>query len=153
MNKVMYLVMVIVLSGCMSGPARTNVLTRDDSSCGLRCLTAYGEIKGRKGHRIKNIEADKSVSMLELKNAALQLGYSAEGCLLDVNELDGLETYAILPVGMSDGTKSNPLHFVLVRFTNGKVFSIDYQTLQETPLKFSSLKRIWRGHALLLAQR
>lgn len=150
------------LAGCTSTHQKIAVSNEQhDFSCGLRSLSTYAKLTGENDlHQIKDIfffldkEAGEPVSMLELKKEALQLGFEAEGYLLDAKNLEGIESYAIIPIGDDrKGSTKDPLHFVLVRFTNGRAFSVDYQTLEETPLKIPSLKRIWRGHALLIRER
>ena len=92
------------------------------------------------------------VSLLELKHAAVQLGFEAEGYLLDADRLEGIEDYAIIPVGEGrTGSRSNPLHFVLVRFSGSQVFWIDPATLEEKPAEKSVLRQIWKGHALFIS--
>lgn len=154
-----------LLVGCTSNISKLALSIHEnplDSSCGPRSLSAYSKLTDETGnpYKISDIysvldkEAGEPVSMLELKNTAQQLGFEAEGYHLDARNLEGIESYAIIPTGYDrKGSRKDPLHFDLVRFSKGKVFSVDYHTLEETPLKISSLKRIWRGHALLLAQR
>jgi len=94
-----------------------------------------------------------TVTMLELKQAARQLGFQADGYLLDPDNLEDVETYAIIPVGENKtGSQSDPFHFVLVRFTKGKIFEISYDTLEQKPVETAKLRKIWKGPALFLRE-
>lgn len=132
-------------------PVRT-----EESSCGPQSLSAYSKLSDN-GHEVAEIydlvkkQEGEVVNLLELKQAAQQLGFEAEGRLLDVEKLDGIESYAIIPVGEDKtGSQSDPLHFVLVRISKGKVFQISEVMLEEKPIEPARLKEIWKGPALVL---
>jgi len=153
-----------LLAGCTSNISKSALQTHEnslDSSCGPMSLSAYSKLTDKTGdhYKISDIysvldkEADEPISMLELKNTAQQLGFTVEGCLLDADNLGDIGGYGIIPIGQGrKGSNADPLHFVLVRFSKGKVCFIDYKTLEERPFEGSELKKIWKGHALLIRQ-
>ena len=166
MNVVKFVVLSVAifcfLAGCTSTCQKTNVSNKkEDFSCGPRSLSTYGKLTGKNDqHQITDIqflpgkEDGEPVSMLELKKTALQLGLEAEGYLLDVKNLEGIESYAIIPAGGDkEGSRKNPFHFILVRFSKSKVYLVDEKTLEEKQIEVSKLKKIWKGHALLISTK
>lgn len=127
-----------------------------NASCGPQTLSAYSKLRSNE-HRIEDIyelmnkPSGDAVTMLELKQTAQQLGFQTEGYLLDPDNLEGIETYAIIPVGENKtGSRSDPLHFVLVRFSKGNIFEIDCNTMEQKPVEPEKLTKVWKGPALFL---
>jgi len=149
------------LAGCSSNiqTPQSQLVSKNgiaDAACGPQTLAAYSKLrKSEYGteqiYQILGKPNGDAVSLLELKEAAQHLGFKAEGYLLDPDKLEGIETYAIIPIGENKtGSRSDPLHFVLVRFSKGKIFEIDYNTMEEKPLELTRLKKAWKGPALFL---
>jgi ABC-type bacteriocin/lantibiotic exporter with double-glycine peptidase domain len=150
-----------LLAGCLSNVQmpQSRLVSKngiEDASCGPQTPATYSKLrKNEYGteqiYQIIGKPSGDAVNMLELKQAAQHLGFEAEGYLLDPDKLERIETYAIIPIRENKTeSRSDPLHFVLVRFSNGNVFKIERDTMQEKPLDVTSLRKVWKGPALFL---
>ena len=132
---------------------------RPDRACGPRCLWALMQITkvGQSDCGIKCIyeligkEPFSATNLKDLKDAAEQLGFSANGYKLTVSKLAKTKGYAILPVGSVCGTAENPLHFILVKqITKDYVIFVNTSTLASQALPVSDLNEYWNGYALII---
>lgn len=130
-----------------------------DKACGPRCLWALMQITkaGEPDCGIKCIyelinKGPFSVTNLkELKDAAEQLGFSAEGYKLKINRLAKIEDYAILPIGKTTGTPEDPFHFILVkRVIDDYVIVVNTKTLALQAVPVDDLQEYWNGYALVI---
>ena len=132
---------------------------RPDKACGPRCLWALMQITkaGQPDCGIKCIyeliskEPFAATNLRDLKDAAEQLGFSANGYKLTISKLAKTKGYAILPVGSASGTDEDPLHFILVkRIIKDYVIVINTKTLLSQALPVSDLNEYWNGYALVI---
>jgi predicted double-glycine peptidase len=132
---------------------------KPDRACGPRCLWALMQISksGQLDCGIKCIyeligkEPFTATNLKDLKNAAEQLGFSANGYKLTISKLTKTKGYAILPVGSTSGTSEYPLHFILVkRIINDYVIAVNTKTLVTQALLVSDLNEYWNGYALII---
>lgn len=131
-----------------------------DRACGPRCLSAFMRITGV-GKPPCDVECiyhligktPFSVTNLkDLKDAAGELGFSANGYKLSFSELDKLTDYAILPVGSAAGTANDPLHFILVKqVAKDSVTIVNTRTLRAQTIAVSELQESWKGYALVIS--
>ena len=95
--------------------------------CGIKCIY---EFIGKEPFSVTNLK--------DLKNAAEQLGFTAEGYKLTTRTLAKENGYAILPVGDASATAENPQHFILVkRLTKDFAIVVNTRTLVSQALAIS----------------
>ena len=132
---------------------------RPDKACGPRCLYALIHVTARAHpncdiaciYEIIGKTPLTATNMKDLKYAAQQLGFAAEGSLLTTQTLGKVSGYAILPLGRTTGSALDPFHFVLVEQVIGDhVVLIDTKNLEPLALPMSDLKRHWNGFALVI---
>jgi len=132
---------------------------RSDKACGPRCLWALMQVTnaGQPDCGIKCIyeligkEPFTATNLRDLKDAAEQLGFSANGYKLTVGKLAKTKGYAILPVGSASGISEDPLHFILVkRIIQDYVIAVNTKTLISQALPVSDLSEYWNGYALII---
>ncbi len=132
---------------------------RPDIACGPRCLWALMKITkaGQPECGIKCIyeligkEPFSVTNFKDLKDAAEQLGFTAEGYKLTTRALTKENGYAILPVGNVSATAEDPQHFILVkRLTKDFAIVVNTRTLVSQALAISDLCDYWSGYALII---
>lgn len=133
---------------------------KPDKACGPRCLWAFMQVTGagRPDCGLKCIyeligrKPFSATSLKDLKDAAQELGFSANGYKLTVRDLEKMAGYAILPVGHITTTGSNILHFILVKqVAEGYVIVVDTETLKAQAITVSELQKSWNGYALVIS--
>jgi len=131
-----------------------------DQSCGPRCIWALMQITkaGKPEYDVKQIyqligrEYNTPTSLLDLKNTAQKLGFSAVGYKTTIGDLKKIDGYAILPVGITQGTKDNPFHFILVnKVTRDSTSIVNTKVLKTHTITNSELKKFWNGYALIIS--
>jgi predicted double-glycine peptidase len=131
-----------------------------DKACGPRCLLALIKIENQfmSHYDVNNIyqiigkKPFSPTTLKDLKIGAQKLGFSAVGYKLKLNDLKKLNSYAILPIGRSEGTASDPLHFILINGVNDNFVSIvDTETFILHDFPLNKLEKLWGGYALALS--
>ena len=135
------------------------ILQVRDNACGPRCLWAVTQLTGvGKGdvndiYRIIGRPVSSAVNLMDLKNAAVKIGFAAEGRRLKPSDLVSLRGYAILPTGKAAGTEQEPLHFVLVAgATKEEVVLVDTHSLVARSIPMAELNKVWAGPALVMSK-
>jgi ABC-type bacteriocin/lantibiotic exporter with double-glycine peptidase domain len=152
----------ICLASCTKQPQNIISLNRTerDGACGPRCLWAFMQITGAGNpncdinciYGLIGKKPYSATSLKDLKDAAHKLGLSATGYKLGISDLEEMNGYAILPIGVASGTSNDPLHFILVKqISNGYVTIINSRTLESQNMKISTLQESWKGYALLIS--
>ena len=91
-------------------------------------------------------------TLKDLKDAAQELGFSANGYKLSVSDLEKMTDYGILPVGSAAGTANDPLHFILVKqVAKGHLTIINTRTLKAQTIEVSKFQESWQGYALVIS--
>jgi predicted double-glycine peptidase len=143
---------------------RSEILfTNTEKSCGPSCLLAIIRITGMGSNKYNSVEdiydligkkANTPTTLYDLKIAAKKLGFNAEGYACTVDNLTNINGYAILTVGHSKGTVTDPLHMILLReIRNDTAIIIDPNTLQDNYVTISKLKKAWNGYALIVSSK
>jgi predicted double-glycine peptidase len=155
---------VAVAAACHAGESQTrlrsvSILQAQDNACGPKCLWALTQLTGVGNadvndiYRIIGRPVTSAVNLKDLKDAAVKLGFAAEGCKLKPSDLTGLRGYAILPVGKTTGTEQEPLHFVLIAGAKGEEIAvIDTTALALEVVPMAALTKIWAGPALVISR-
>lgn len=138
-------------------------------NCGPVALATYSRItsktdkdvaaKALKIYEIIGKKEGSAVSMLDLKEAAIACGFEVEPRVMTSDKLENLESYAIvyMPQSMPKVSRqSDPArigHFVLVRFSDMRMFIVNPSTLEEIPLDISQYPQSWAPFSLILHDR
>ena len=133
---------------------------KPDAACGPRCLSALMQItkkaKSKRGidyiYKLIGKKPLTPTTLKDLKVAAEKLGFSAIGYKLTFEQLRNFKTYAILPVGRTTGTPTDPFHFILLKEVKGDFATyVNTQNLQLVDISLSDLQKMWNGYVLLLS--
>lgn len=158
-----FFIVIVVLAATSLSVNAAEIMTfekiKPDKSCGPRCLNALLQIRdGAKNdcgikciYEIIGKEPFSLVNMKELRDAALELGFTAKAYKLNLGQLKKLKGYCILPIGKDIGTKENPLHFILVeRIQNDYIIFLDNESLETKALSVAEFADLWNGYALVI---
>lgn len=141
---------------------RQPLIEQSDYCCGPRCLSALSRIAAKTDqsyttvdevYRLIGKDVNTPTTLYDLKLAAHELGFRAQGYACKVDDLARMSGHAIIPVGPAEGTATDPLHFILVQGVQDReVLTIDPYTLRTRRATVAELKELWRGYALLVWQ-
>ncbi len=137
----------------------SSALLVPDAACGPRCLRALSHLTNigegncdiETIYRFIGIPVNTPTNLKHLKDAAIKMGFKVQARKLTINDLMKLEAYAILPVGQTDGTKEDPLHFVLFAGAEGnQARLVNTLSLEVGTIPFQELGEEWKGLTLVI---
>ena len=138
------------------------VSIRSKPSCGPRCLLAIIRLTGKdSNNKYTSVEdiydlmgkkANTPTTLYDLKIAAKKLGFNAEGYKCTVDHLTKINGFAILAIGQSKGTATDPLHMILLKEIRGNMaIIIDTNNLHDKYINVSELEKVWNGYTLIVS--
>lgn len=132
-----------------------------DQDCGPKCIHSLISITGKSEIDLdvediyKMIGKDPSMptTLYDLKMVLDRIGYSVEGRKLTLDKLTNDGAYAIIPVGDKQGTKDDPMHFILVTHVKKEyAIVINPNTLGYEIVPRGALAKSWDGRSLLITK-
>lgn len=160
-------VLCVASAGVSNGIDQTDsmlletVSTKSEPSCGPSCVLAIIRLTDKGSNKYTTVEdvydlIGKSINtpttLYDLKIAAKELGFNAEGYKCTVEHLIRINGYAILTIGQSKGTATDPLHMILLKeIRDNMAIIIDPNTLHDKYINVSELEKLWNGYVLMIS--
>jgi predicted double-glycine peptidase len=128
-----------------------------DNSCGPRCIEAILRLNDNDSIGVADIyniiEKDpfQLTTLKDLKNAAMELGFTAEGYKATIGQLREYDGYLILPIMLPGSDRKDPYHYILAQnAAEDHIHVIDTKTLKVATWPFNELDNFWSGYVLVI---